>query len=319
MKPSLFNLCSRQSKRAFTLVELLVVIGIIALLIGILLPALNEARAQARMTACLSNIRVLGQAMAMYVGDNKGTFPQPAQDSSFPGSTVAARVVWFNALDIYLDRKIYNYTTASGGSAKRNYSEVKQDPVWKTFAEFQQGDPGAGYGTDTASGSNVACFTIKMNTYFGQNTSSPFTDAVAQPLYGPLFSSTGYWFAKATKLHQTDRVVVLFDGIARDCVTNLNYPDSTYQPSLDGPENYVGLRHVRNKGANVLFADFHAEDVVQPFTQYTSGGGQTYRTWYYEYQGTSAGATQRGSPTAVKNPLQTLIWDIRRPNAYVQQ
>jgi prepilin-type N-terminal cleavage/methylation domain-containing protein len=61
--------------RAFTLVELLVVIGIIAVMIGILMPALSRANRQAKMTNCLSNQKQLVLALMMYCQDNKGCFP----------------------------------------------------------------------------------------------------------------------------------------------------------------------------------------------------------------------------------------------------
>jgi prepilin-type N-terminal cleavage/methylation domain-containing protein len=67
-------------RTAFTLVELLVVIGIIALLLSILLPALNRAREAANLITCLSNMRQLGHAAMLFAHDHRGHFPTSSTD-----------------------------------------------------------------------------------------------------------------------------------------------------------------------------------------------------------------------------------------------
>ena len=107
---------SRRGRGAFTLVELLVVIGIIALLVSILLPALNKAREDAKRVRCLSNQRQLVMAWQMYASDNKGHFAganTPTWPSRRPGGTGPRQVTRWTAS-----------TTASSGPTSRTMKSI---------------------------------------------------------------------------------------------------------------------------------------------------------------------------------------------------
>jgi prepilin-type processing-associated H-X9-DG protein/prepilin-type N-terminal cleavage/methylation domain-containing protein len=88
----------KSARSAFTLIELLVVIAIIAILAALLLPALKQAKARARATSCLNNVRQIGLATMMFADDNNGALPQSEHQGK---SWVASLIPYGGTRGIY--------------------------------------------------------------------------------------------------------------------------------------------------------------------------------------------------------------------------
>jgi prepilin-type N-terminal cleavage/methylation domain-containing protein/prepilin-type processing-associated H-X9-DG protein len=120
-----------RSVRAFTLVELLVVIGIIAVLIGILLPTLSSARRSARTVKCLASLKEIGNSFNMYAVEYKGVYPAARHNPTDP---VTRR--WTDLIARYISKQGSSFTTQADIAKIRTNSVLWGCPEWAKSNEY---------------------------------------------------------------------------------------------------------------------------------------------------------------------------------------
>jgi prepilin-type N-terminal cleavage/methylation domain-containing protein/prepilin-type processing-associated H-X9-DG protein len=135
----------RNSKKnaGFTLVELLVVIGIIAVLISILLPTLSAARRQANNLKCQAALREIGTAFKQYAMNYKGYYP--AARNTTPTNASLQNRRWTDMLAQYISKNGKNFTTAPDIATLRRNSVLWGCPEWAKTVDY---DNTAGFTAD---------------------------------------------------------------------------------------------------------------------------------------------------------------------------
>ncbi|MGC4030572.1 MAG: hypothetical protein QM754_02325 [Tepidisphaeraceae bacterium] len=222
---------------AFTLVELLVVIGIIALLIAILLPGLGRAREMGRSISCQSALQQWGVATQMYLNEFKQKLPKHSGAPAGWFTTYTDPGTWYNALPPYVKAPTYG-SIYSGGSVGTD-GGYRNAWIWYCPTQLNR----------------------RKNSNSGLNSYHYGMNAVINGFFSAYGPNIKVDFVPITRLVASSQIPLLMEGSGNGSALN--------------PDNIDRSRHT-NGTSNVLFADGHvlnmrASEIPVPTKSAASG------------------------------------------------
>jgi prepilin-type N-terminal cleavage/methylation domain-containing protein/prepilin-type processing-associated H-X9-DG protein len=242
--------------RGFTLVELLVVIGIIALLISILMPALSNARRQSNAVKCLSNLRQIGTAFVLYANESKGYWPvcvHTAGNTEFPLPS---------GVELRWPDRIAPFISAAQNVKYDDMEEIRRNSVLWGCPEWTK--------TDEYDPTN---FADKVRVGYGmQYYPTYFVDGkLANLAY--ISAGRGRYTKQVNWTKASERGLIA-DSVAHNLQTPATIDSNgKWQPydAVNAGFNIDAMRHLKPgttkaqsytaKGINMLFCDGHASPV----------------------------------------------------------
>jgi prepilin-type N-terminal cleavage/methylation domain-containing protein/prepilin-type processing-associated H-X9-DG protein len=256
--PIMGYLLSRQDRSAFasdrrvgfTLVELLVVIGIIALLISILLPSLNRARETANRIKCASNLRQFGQSLLLYAGENKGRYPRTYYVPGAPLTDAAPAFTQTGAGAANPFGGLKGFVGTNNVTAAIFLLIRTQDITPEVFICPSSNAVRETFGGGSNSAESRSNFTTLPDN-LSYSIANPYPDQAAVDLGYRYSSLNGAEF-----------------GLAADFNPG---KQGNYDVTLPGPNSGAGDMKMANsanhsgQGENVLFGDGHVDFALNPF------------------------------------------------------